>query len=159
MSRNLYLNLGFLFSRIHCIMDWNVCSQNQKCHQKWTKLTLFWFLGVVLTVVYVPWQVMEWMQIWYTAKLLFRQSPTRHSDYTLTGQWLCSPHCYMYVTAGIMVTTQLLVVTVLPTVVNNSDFTVTIQPLCSHCAYSLIAFDERVTFWLQRVRSLPCACV
>ena len=25
--------------------------------------------------------------------------------------------------------------------------------------YSLIAFDERVTFWLQRVRSLPCACV
>ena len=24
--------------------------------------------------------------------------------------------------------------------------------------YSLIAFDERVTFWLQRVRSLPCAC-
>ena len=25
--------------------------------------------------------------------------------------------------------------------------------------YSLIAFDERVTFCLQRVRSLPCACV
>ena len=24
--------------------------------------------------------------------------------------------------------------------------------------YSLIAFDERVTFWLQRVRSLPCTC-
>ena len=24
--------------------------------------------------------------------------------------------------------------------------------------YSLIAFDERVTFWLQRIRSLPCAC-
>ena len=24
--------------------------------------------------------------------------------------------------------------------------------------YSLIAFDERVTFWLQHVRSLPCAC-
>ena len=24
--------------------------------------------------------------------------------------------------------------------------------------YSLIAFDERVTFWLQRVWSLPCAC-
>ena len=24
--------------------------------------------------------------------------------------------------------------------------------------YSLIAFEERVTFWLQRVRSLPCAC-
>ena len=24
--------------------------------------------------------------------------------------------------------------------------------------YSLIAFDERITFWLQRVRSLPCAC-
>ena len=23
--------------------------------------------------------------------------------------------------------------------------------------YSLIAFDERVSFWLQRVRSLPCA--
>ena len=23
--------------------------------------------------------------------------------------------------------------------------------------YSLIAFDERATFWLQRVRSLPCA--
>ena len=25
-------------------------------------------------------------------------------------------------------------------------------------SYSLIAFDERVTFWLQRIRSLPCAC-
>ena len=25
--------------------------------------------------------------------------------------------------------------------------------------YTLIAFDERVTFWLQPVRSLPCACV
>ena len=24
--------------------------------------------------------------------------------------------------------------------------------------YSLIAFDERVTFWLQRVLSLPCVC-
>ena len=24
--------------------------------------------------------------------------------------------------------------------------------------YSLIAFVERVTFWLQRARSLPCAC-
>ena len=24
--------------------------------------------------------------------------------------------------------------------------------------YSLIAFDERVTFWLLRVRSLPCSC-
>ena len=24
--------------------------------------------------------------------------------------------------------------------------------------YSLIAFAKRVTFWLQRVRSLPCAC-
>ena len=24
--------------------------------------------------------------------------------------------------------------------------------------YSLIAFDERVTFWLQRIWSLPCAC-
>ena len=29
---------------------------------------------------------------------------------------------------------------------------------CNHISYySLIAFDERVTFWLQRVRSLPCA--
>ena len=25
-------------------------------------------------------------------------------------------------------------------------------------SYSLIAFDKRVTFWLQRVRSLPCEC-
>ena len=25
--------------------------------------------------------------------------------------------------------------------------------------YTPIAFDERVTFWLQRARSLPCACV
>ena len=25
--------------------------------------------------------------------------------------------------------------------------------------YSLIAFDKRVTFWLQHVQSLPCACV
>ena len=25
--------------------------------------------------------------------------------------------------------------------------------------YSLIAFDEKVTFWLQCVQSLPCVCV
>ena len=25
--------------------------------------------------------------------------------------------------------------------------------------YSLITFDERVTFWLKRAQSLPCACV
>ena len=25
--------------------------------------------------------------------------------------------------------------------------------------YRVIAFDERGTFWLQRVLSLPCACV
>ena len=25
-------------------------------------------------------------------------------------------------------------------------------------SYSLIAFDERVSFWLQRAQSLPCAC-
>ena len=25
--------------------------------------------------------------------------------------------------------------------------------------YTPIAFDERVTFWLQRAGSLPCACV
>ena len=35
--------------------------------------------------------------------------------------------------------------------------------LCTHHSYflhySLIAFDERVTFWLQRIQSLPCACV
>ena len=24
--------------------------------------------------------------------------------------------------------------------------------------FTPIAFDERVTFWLQRARSLPCAC-
>ena len=29
----------------------------------------------------------------------------------------------------------------------------------SYYMYSLIAFDERVTFWLQRVQSLPCAYV
>ena len=28
-----------------------------------------------------------------------------------------------------------------------------------HFFYTLIAFDERVTFWLQLVGSLPCACV
>ena len=27
-----------------------------------------------------------------------------------------------------------------------------------YSSYSLIAFNERVTFWLQRVRSLPCVC-
>ena len=32
----------------------------------------------------------------------------------------------------------------------NNDWTVTV--------YSWIAFDARVTFWLQRVWSLPCAC-
>ena len=26
-------------------------------------------------------------------------------------------------------------------------------------SYSLIAFDERVTFWLQHIWSLPCVCV
>ena len=35
-------------------------------------------------------------------------------------------------------------------------------PICTRCSlhdlFSLIAFNERVTFWLQRVRSLPCAC-
>ena len=30
--------------------------------------------------------------------------------------------------------------------------------LSTNANYSLIAFDERVTFWLQRVWSLPCAC-
>ena len=25
--------------------------------------------------------------------------------------------------------------------------------------YTLIAFDKRVTFWLQRAGSLPCVCV
>ena len=34
------------------------------------------------------------------------------------------------------------------------------RPLTIQTFYidSLIAFDERVTVWLQRVRSLPCAC-
>ena len=32
-------------------------------------------------------------------------------------------------------------------------------PRSEEVSYSLIAFDERVTFWLQCVRSLPCACV
>ena len=27
-----------------------------------------------------------------------------------------------------------------------------------YCRYSPVAFDERVTFWLQRVQSLLCAC-
>ena len=27
-----------------------------------------------------------------------------------------------------------------------------------HTYYTLIAFDERVTFWLQLVEALPCAC-
>ena len=39
-----------------------------------------------------------------------------------------------------------------------------IRPFCKNDplknqSYSLIAFDERVTIWLQRVWSLPCACV
>ena len=29
---------------------------------------------------------------------------------------------------------------------------------CKMAALCLIAFDERVTFWLQPVRLLPCAC-
>ena len=29
-------------------------------------------------------------------------------------------------------------------------------PTSAYC--SLIAFDEKVTFWLQHLRSLPCAC-
>ena len=36
--------------------------------------------------------------------------------------------------------------------------TCTVYHLDNYLYYSLIAFDERVTFWLQRVRSLPCAC-
>ena len=27
-----------------------------------------------------------------------------------------------------------------------------------HGGYSLIAFDERVAFWLHLIRSLPCVC-
>ena len=46
--------------------------------------------------------------------------------------------------------------------VNGRDFSVVqrfFNPQCNFTIlYSLIAFDERVTFWLQRVRSLPCAC-
>ena len=30
---------------------------------------------------------------------------------------------------------------------------------CGASCYTPIAFDERVTFWLQRTGSLPCACV
>ena len=50
---------------------------------------------------------------------------------------------------------------------NNWTFTNFFTPIsqnfvkcesASEMVYSLIAFDERVTFWLQRVRSLPCAC-
>ena len=32
------------------------------------------------------------------------------------------------------------------------------RPVQCKQRYSLIAFDERVTLWLQRARSLPCAC-
>ena len=34
----------------------------------------------------------------YTEKLLFHQSPTKHSDYTVTGQWRCS-HCWQLLAA------------------------------------------------------------
>ena len=38
------------------------------------------------------------------------------------------------------------------------DDALQVSDLQIFCYYSLIAFDERVTFWLQRVWSLPCAC-
>ena len=40
----------------------------------------------------------------------------------------------------------------------NSNFTHINYVTMQRTANSLIAFNERVTFWLQRVRSLPCVC-
>ena len=37
----------------------------------------------------------------YTAKVLFHQSPTRHSDYTVTWQWWCSHCCYVLAAQGL----------------------------------------------------------
>ena len=34
----------------------------------------------------------NWPHFTYIAKLLFHQSPTRHSHYTVTWQWLCSDY-------------------------------------------------------------------
>ena len=41
-----------------------------------------WVTLTILDVKYLQFHL-------YTAKLLFHQSPTRHSHYTVTGQWLC----------------------------------------------------------------------
>ena len=56
-------------------------------------------------------------EVVYIAKLLFHQSHTRYSDYTVTGQWRCSYHSQV----PAVVTTQMIncVVTVLPAFVNN----------------------------------------
>ena len=53
------------------------------------------FLENHISVVYTQLFRINWM-----AKLLFHQSPTRHSVYMVTGQWQCS-HCWL--TAGSMV--------------------------------------------------------
>ena len=50
------------------------------------------------------WYDVTWKPPIYTAKLIFYQSPARHSDYIVIGHWRCSHHCYYMLTACSMVT-------------------------------------------------------
>ena len=63
----------------------------------------------------------------YTAKHLFYQSPTRHSDYTLTRQTV-----YVTVVNGDNTVDQLCSHPAAGII--NSDYTVTVQSPCSPCA-------------------------
>ena len=79
---------------------------------------------------YSNWSICVYISVnLYTAKLLFYQSPTRHSHYT---DWStvtadnCRQHCdHMYTAIGSSVTMLLAV---------SSHYTVTVQSMCSDCA-------------------------
>ena len=69
--------------------------------KEWINLFLdiawyFWTCDFRVSLVIFGWwgkyKLKKWKNCLYTAKLLFHQSPTRHSDYTVTWWWWCS-HC------------------------------------------------------------------
>ena len=70
------------------------------------------------------------VQVHCIVKLLFHQSPTRHSDYTVTdSESVVTVNNYRQ--HGDRAANDS-VVTMLPAVVNG-DYTVTVQSTCSHC--------------------------
>ena len=62
----------------------------------------------------------------YRAKLLFHQSPTRHSDCIGSDGVVTLDNCWYHTAIGSSVT-------MLPAI-NNGEYTVTVQSLCGHCA-------------------------